>query len=443
MKQTRWQQWRDMLICIICMGFILWAAWNFLRQFIDILLFFSCSMAIAFLLIPVVDQLEQWKIPRLLATLIAFLITIALLAALGYTFTLAIINQVQQFSTIITTFIQHFPDRLHSIYLFLLHQGIPAPTIQAGSKQIQVQVYSFTQQATTSIIGLLFFLSNTLITTAVITFISFYLILDGKRIRADIFAIIPQRSRPQMLQLEEALNRIAGNYIRGQLSLNLIIGLLVGLICILTGLGRFALIFSDLGFLFETIPMLGPLLAAIAPLSVSLLLPNPFPRTLWVLIGFLILQALENNMLRPRIIGDAVGFHPIILLLALFISFHLFSSIFGSFGGVVGALVATPIAAIIWTIIVILYRSTHNKMLDMSQARRQARRRALLFRPSFQHFLRTRRLAHRNDPNAAPIPDRETETLHPANAPSQNQAPPNVHCDQITENIDQESNNKP
>jgi predicted PurR-regulated permease PerM len=438
MDQTRWQQWRDILICILCAGIVIWAVWNFLSQFIDILLFFLLAMAIAFLLTPVVNRLEQRKIPRLFATLVVFVVAIALLAAIGYTFTFAVVNQVQQFSAIIATFIQNFPNRLHSIYLFLLHLGIPAATIQATIKQVQAQVYSFTQQATTSVIGILLFLSNALIDIVVIIFISFYLILDGKRIRNAIFAIIPQRSRPHILLFEEALNRVAGNYLRGQLSLNLIIGLLVGLICALTGLGQFALIFGDLGFLFETIPMMGPLLAAIAPLIVSLLLPNPFPRTLWVLLYFFVLQALENNVLRPRIIGHAVGFHPIVLLLALLIFFRLFSNIFGTFGGAAGALVATPMAAALWTVIVILYQSTRSKTLDL----RQTRRRALFPHPTFQHMFRSRRASTGNDTRLTPTTAGEAEPSQATSEPPQNQTSPNANRDHASETIDQESNDE-
>src|SRR5438270_13607273 len=50
MDQTKWRQWRDILICTICAGIIIWALWNFLNQFIDAILLFLLSMAIAFLI---------------------------------------------------------------------------------------------------------------------------------------------------------------------------------------------------------------------------------------------------------------------------------------------------------------------------------------------------------------------------------------------------------
>jgi predicted PurR-regulated permease PerM len=372
MDQTKWQRWRDILICTICAGIIIWALWNFLNQFIDAILLFLLSMAIAFLISPAVNSLAKYKIPRLLATLIVYVVVLALLVAVGYALIFSLIDQVQQFSNTVATFVQNFPDHIKNIYDFLIQHGIPEANIQTAINQIQNQAYNFTQQATTSVIGVLFFLSNAFIDIVLVIVISFYLTLDGRRIRNNIIAIVPRRSRPHVLLFEDALNRVVGNYIRGQLLLAIIIGILVSLVCALTGLGQFALIFGALGFLFETIPMVGPFLASVSPILASLLLPDPFPRTLWVILCFVIIQALESNVLGPRIVGHAVGLHPVASIMALLIFARLFSNAFGAFGGAMGALIATPVVAAIWVVIASMYRSAHGETSDQMLARRRA-----------------------------------------------------------------------
>lgn len=408
MDQTKWRQWRDILICTICAGIIIWALWNFLNQFIDAILLFLLSMAIAFLITPAVNALEKQKVPRLLATLLVYIVALAALVAVGYALIFSLIDQVQQFSNTVGTFILNFPTHIENVYNFLLKQGIPEANIEATISQIQTQAYSFTQQATTSAISILFFLSNAFLDIVLVIVISFYLTLDGRRIRNNIIGVIPSRSRPHVLLFEDALNRVVGNYIRGQLLLAVIIGVLVSLVCALTGLGQFALIFGALGFLFETIPMVGPLLASISPLIASLLLPDPFPRTLWVFLCFVIIQALESNVLGPRIVGHAVGLHPVASIMALLIFARLFGNAFGAFGGAVGALVATPVVAAIWVVIASVYRSAHGETADQMLARK----RAPWTRPTLPQALKLRRSSAREDTRSSPTDVEEAERPH-------------------------------
>jgi predicted PurR-regulated permease PerM len=410
MDQTKWRQWRDILICTICAGIIIWALWNFLNQFIDAILLFLLSMTIAFLITTAVNALEKQRVPRLIATLLVYIVALAMLVAVSYALIFSLIDQVQQFSNTVGTFIQNFPTHIENIYNFLLKHGIPEANIQTTISQIQTQAYSFTQQATASVIGILLILSNAFLDIVLVIVISFYLTLDGRRIRNNIIGVIPSRSRPHVLLFEDALNRVVGNYIRGQLLLAIIIGVLVSLVCALTGLGQFALIFGALGFLFETIPMVGPLLASISPLVASLLLPDPFPRTLWVLLAFVIIQALESNVLGPRIVGHAVGLHPVASIMALLIFARLFGNAFGAFGGAVGALVATPIVAAIWVVIASVYRSAHGETADQMLAGK----RAPWTRPTLPRTLRLRRSSSRDDTRSSPPTIEKTERTRAA-----------------------------
>ena len=161
---------------------------------------------------------------------------------------------------------------------------------------------------------------------------------------------------PHVKLFEDALNRVVGNYIRGQLTLAAIIGVLAGVGCYFLGLNNFALIIGVLAFLFETIPMVGPTLASIPAILISLLLPDPFPRTYVILVYFIIIQLIEGNILGPRIVGHAVGLHPVASILALIVGVQLF--------GPFGALLATPILAAVWVVVTSFYRSFRGESAD-------------------------------------------------------------------------------
>src|SRR5207245_10060095 len=100
----------------------------------------------------------------------------------------------------------------------------------------------------------------------------------------------------------------------------------------------------------------GPALASIPALLLSLLLPDPLLRTIYIAIYFVIVQMLESNVLGPRIVGHAVGLHPVASILALIVGAQLF--------GAFGALLATPIVAAAWVVIASLYNSIRGESAD-------------------------------------------------------------------------------
>ncbi len=379
MGQVNWQRTRDILLCVICIGIIFWASWSVMGQFVDAILILMLSMAVAFLITPAVNLLVRNGFPRLLASLLVYAVVIATFVGLSYELIFSLIQQVQSFSDTVVNFFNNLPlgEWFANTYKFLVSQGIPPANIDTAINQIRDQAVTFAQTAARNALDILFILSNAFLNIVLVTVLSFYLTLDGKRIRDSIMSIVPKRSLPIAQNFEDALNRVVGNYIRGQLTLALIIGICAAGICVVTGLGNYALIVGVLGFLFETIPMVGPFLASIPAILLSLLLPEPFPRTFWIAALFIVVQMLESNVLGPRIVGHAVGLHPVAAILALLIGAKMF--------GPLGALLATPVVAAAWVVITSIYRSARGESPDQMLANKRApwtfrRPRRLLYR---------------------------------------------------------------
>lgn len=351
MVHINWQRTRDILISIICIGIVIWASWSFLGQFIDAIIILLLSMAVAFLLHPVANILEARGIPRILATLLIYLVVLGLLSGLVYLLVGSLFDQASTFAETVRQFATSLPQTLSSTIDFLEKQlHIPNNNIQSAIGQVQTQATTFASELASGLWNMLFVLSNTLVDILLVIVLSFYLTLDGQRIRQSIFRILPRRWLKNAQIIDRALNQVVGNYIRGQLTLAVIVGVATGLICVFNGLGDYALICGTLAFLFETIPMIGPFLASITPLLLSLLLPPIFPRILVIAVCFIVLQAIESNILGPRIVGHAVGLHPVAAILALLMGTKLF--------GLFGALIATPLVAAAWVVITSIYQST-------------------------------------------------------------------------------------
>jgi predicted PurR-regulated permease PerM len=170
--------------------------------------------------------------------------------------------------------------------------------------------------------------------------VSFYMLLDGPRIGPHILAYVPGQHRGTARRIECSVRRVLGGYLRGQVLLAAIVGVLAGIGCWLLGV-PYALILGLLAGLLELVPMFGSVLSAVPALAVAVW--QPFPTVLWVLLLFLVIQQVESNILAPRVTGDAVGLHPLAAVFAVLVGFEL--------GGVLGGMLATPMAGIGWELV--------------------------------------------------------------------------------------------
>ncbi|MBO0779794.1 MAG: AI-2E family transporter [Ktedonobacteraceae bacterium] len=349
MNRIDWQRTRDILISIICLFVVLWGILTALGHFVEIVVVLVLALVLAFLITPLVNWIERRHVPRWLATLLAYLVVLGVAGTFGYGLVLVLVQQAVSFSRTVTGFATALPNTLRSFVLFLQGRGVPLEYIQTAINRVQNQVYEFAGQLASNAVNVLLVLSNAFLNILLVLVISFYLVLDGRRIRNTMVSLVPRRWRSHLLLCEDALNHVAGGYVRGQLILALLIGCATALVCLATGLRSYALLCGLLAFLFETIPMIGPFLASITPIALSLLLPDPFPRTIVIVLCFIAIQLLESNILGPRIVGHAVGLHPIAAILTLLIGARLF--------GIFGALLATPIVGVAWVIVRSIYKA--------------------------------------------------------------------------------------
>src|SRR5213594_3238324 len=132
---------------------------------------------------------------------------------------------------------------------------------------------------------------------------------------------------------------LAGQLFRGQLILGLIVGTLSAIAYLVLGV-PYAVFLGVLGGILELVPIVGPIIAGAAAALVAL--TQPFPLVLWVILAAIAIQQIENNLLVPRISGEAVGLHPLAALLAVLVGVEL--------AGLPGAIFAVPLTGIGWSL---------------------------------------------------------------------------------------------
>ncbi|HEV3311503.1 MAG TPA: AI-2E family transporter [Chloroflexota bacterium] len=186
---------------------------------------------------------------------------------------------------------------------------------------------------------------NIIFDLLIVIIMSLYLLADGGRFIRWIMHLTPERHREQAWFFVESLNKVLGGYIRGQLIVAITIGFLAGVGCYIIGV-PYALLLGIFAFLAESIPVVGPILASIPAILVSLFTLSPL-RTIIVVGWFLLIQQFEQNVVGPRITGRAVGIHPVAAMIAVIIGLEI--------GGFWGAFLAVPVTGMLFVIVAQAY----------------------------------------------------------------------------------------
>jgi predicted PurR-regulated permease PerM len=230
--------------------------------------------------------------------------------------------------------------------------GISQEQIASARQQIVSQLGGFAG----SVLPLFTRLLDFLLDIIVVAVISIYLLIDGSRVTNWLRNNVPVQLRGRVGFLLETLERIVGGYIRGQLLLSTMVGLLVGI-----GMALFhvpyAVLLGVLAFILEFVPILGTIVSG--AICVLIALTQGWLIALGVLIYFVGVHVLEGDVIGPRIMGKAVGLHPVISLAALIAGAELF--------GIIGALFASLVAGILQALIVAIWsewRATHPEQFE-------------------------------------------------------------------------------
>jgi len=314
---------------------------TFVRQISGVLLTFLAAGVLAYALNPLVRRLEGLRIPRAIAVLGVFLVLILVAVVTLLLIIVPAVGQVQ----IVVRNPQDLVDqviaqvnRLQNVpyvgrYMVGLDQDRILQLLEANAPSAEQLA-----NVATGVIGGVFGVFGTIINLLLMVLISIYLLLEREVTRA-LLSTIPETVREQSLELFYAVEQSLVKYLRGQLLLCTIMGVLGGLIMVFT-VGKYALPVGAWVAATEIIPVIGAFLGAVPAVAIALFIPGGgFFKALLVAGLFLVAQQVEGNVLVPRIQGGSVGVHPLWVLFATLAGTALY--------GLLGAIFAVPTVAIV------------------------------------------------------------------------------------------------
>ena len=342
---------------------------------------------LSYLLNPIIDACERIHISRNVSTIVLFVLLAISLILLPILLVPVLVDQLTrlgQFNESVTAAnflgwvserFNHFPDTIRFLGFTLplsesiqqletnFKQFIIVPTLAELLNYIQQLVGTATNVvSSTALIGISVVggILQVFLTLIVVLFLSLYMTKDAPSIRRYVEGLFPTSYHSELVDVLRRIGRIWQSFFRGQLILCFTVSVFTSIALQLEGMPG-ALIFGIIAGILEVVPTLGPILSAIPAVIVALIQGsdvlaahgiNHFGFALIVLGTYFIIQQTESHILVPRIIGESVNLHPIVVICGAVVGFNV--------AGLLGTFLAAPVIASVR----VIGTYVHAKLLD-------------------------------------------------------------------------------
>lgn len=300
------------------------------------------AFAIAYMLDPVIDRFEAWKVPRPAGIAIVLVSGLGLVAA----FVALVLPMVASDVAVVAS---ELPGKISELITsadpWLSRHGIKVPhtttewmeRLGANANQVVSSMLAPAGGILTSIVSNVFAMAGSVVAMLVVPVLSVYFLNDFDRITAGVRSAMPRRYRRVVSEYAKEIDGALSHFLRGQLTVMGIVALLYGTAYALLGV-RLAVPIGILSGVLSFIPYLGSAFALTSGLLMSLLGGYSPSQLLGVVVAYAIVQTLEGFVIQPRIMGKSVGLPEMWVLIALFVGGQIF--------GFLGVLLAVPGAAV-------------------------------------------------------------------------------------------------
>jgi predicted PurR-regulated permease PerM len=317
-----------------------------------VVLYFSSSVflqlfiafALAYVLNPAVDFLERKGIKRQYGIFIVFCLAVSVCSGFAVFIAVSIAGEFSNMQLNLPAYVRHLyeitpefvkgylgaetADKLNLRLSELMQQA------RGAAPDLLKPLLMFLRQALTSTVGLLLNLLGYLIIPVYL----YYILFDMPQLKIFVESFIPERLRPGYAKKTAEIDTILSGFVRGQLSVCAILAVLYSVGLYVIGIDLAIAIGMLAGVTF-IIPYVGTIIGICLSVVMALLKFNDIFHPLLCLgwIGFV--QLLEGTIITPKIVGDTVGLHPLVAIVALLIGGQLF--------GIFGMLLAVPVTAVL------------------------------------------------------------------------------------------------
>jgi len=328
------------------MGFALvglMLAWM-LRPVLSLL---AASAGLAYILDPATDWLERRGLSRDTAIGTLFLAMFFGAGVVVLLFLPGFAREAEEIRERVVPFLANLDQTVEPALAFIESWTGYRPTVDLGDLQtqapswvadqwprIQAGASGLAEGLLTQGIGIL----NAILNLTLLPVFLYYLLKEWDRLVAAADDLVPISLRPRVRRVSIEVDRRLSAFVRGQLTVSGVMAVLYSVGLLLVGIDLAVPVGVMSGALF-VVPYLGTAVGIVLGLILALMKFGFGMQLVWVLVVFGVVQLIEGYLLTPRIVGDSVGLHPLVVMVALIVG--------GSLLGIWGMLLAIPVTAVL------------------------------------------------------------------------------------------------
>ncbi|OHA63659.1 MAG: hypothetical protein A2842_02790 [Candidatus Wildermuthbacteria bacterium RIFCSPHIGHO2_01_FULL_48_25] len=292
----------------------------------DVLVWFVFGVIISILFDPVIDVLEKFRIPRVVATVGMYLLVFGVVAFILYGTAPLFINEIKRFSQLIPQYFETLAPSLRGLGLEAFSE--PNAFVDASVKGVEKFGSNF--------FSALFAIFGGIVSTLFVISIAIFLSLERKGIERAIMLLFPRSMEVLALDVWTRSQKKVSAWFISRIVGSLFVGVATYITLFLFG-APYPFSLSLLSGVTNFLPIIGPLFSG--AIVVFLLALESLPKALFVGIALFLIQQIEGNILTPLLTKKFIGLSPVLVLVAVAVG--------GTLWGVLGALFAIPIAGIL------------------------------------------------------------------------------------------------
>ncbi len=296
----------------------------------DILAIFFVALLLAALIDPFAHWFERHKIPRGLGVLIVYVLLLSILAGVIVLIVPPLVGQLSEMAHNLEGPLGSARGAIDDLQIFSEKYGF-SENVSDSFAGLQQTITGAVQGLFETIAGIF----GGIATFILVLVLAFYMVVEEGAARKLFRHVTPKRYRPYITGLMGRMQDKLGAWLRGQIVLMVIIGLMTYVGLLIVGV-EFPLVLAIFAGIAELVPYAGPIIAAVPAIIIAFSV-SPLKALIVALLYFGI-QQLENSVLTPKIMQKSVGLNPLISLFAILVGFKL--------AGFVGALLAIPVATL-------------------------------------------------------------------------------------------------
>jgi predicted PurR-regulated permease PerM len=335
---------------VIGLVLVAWALLHVLSIAREVIIWILVAVFLALAMNPAVESLQRRGIRRRgLAVGITFVAVIAVIGGIGATFIPTLVDQVN-------AFVHKLPDYIHDLTKGKGKLGFLETKYHVVEK-VREAVNKGGAQKLLGFSGAAISITRSVITyvvaTITITFLTFFMLLEGPAWLERVYSLLPEKSQPRWRAVGHEIYRTVGGYVSGNLLISLIAGVTYGIVLFIFGV-PYAVALALIVGILDLIPLAGATLATIIVGAVAFI--HSIPAGIAIVVYAVVYQQIENHLLQPLIYGRTVQLSPLAVLIAVLIG--------ASIAGVLGALAAIPVAGTIQILILDWRRHRRARLVE-------------------------------------------------------------------------------